>query len=174
MDAIRSFRRLIDYDVWANREALASLNSVPAPAERPLKFLAHILGAQRIWLARLGHTDFDPNAVWPSLTQDDCRPAINDLQNRWAGILDKLTPERLDENIRYRNTKGLEFDTPLQDILVHVVMHSAYHPSRAARHGSSRRSRHAGGDGLYCVRPPNRANRSQFESEGSGHNEADH
>ena len=41
------------WDQWANREALASLQrSDPAPRQS-LRYLAHIVAAERLWLARI-------------------------------------------------------------------------------------------------------------------------
>lgn len=47
-------------------------------------------------------------------------------------LLDKLTPEKLDENLKYRNRKGVEFQTPIRDVLMHVIMHSVYHRGQVA------------------------------------------
>ena len=52
MESTHLLRRLIEYDRWANREALASLESLGEGAERPRKIFCHVIGAQRIWLSR--------------------------------------------------------------------------------------------------------------------------
>jgi len=41
-------RSLFDYDRWANREALASLSTVPGDAARALKLFGHIIGGQQV------------------------------------------------------------------------------------------------------------------------------
>jgi uncharacterized damage-inducible protein DinB len=132
MEPLSFFRKLFEYDYWANSEALASLSTAPPTAERPLQLFNHVIGAQRIWLARFENPN-PPNAQpWPTLSLDECRAAIEDLREGWAALLEKLAPERLAEDLAYRNTKGLEFKTPIQDVLMHVVMHSAYHRGQVA------------------------------------------
>lgn len=125
-------RSLFVYDHWANREALASMSTLSGDAGRPLKIFGHIIGAQRVWLARFENPD-PPNAhPWPAVTLDECRTAVDDLHQRWAALLDSLTPEKLTSDLSYRNTKGVEYRTPIQDVLMHLVMHSAYHRGQLA------------------------------------------
>ena len=132
MQILNFIRGLFEYDCWANREALASLATVAGDAERPRKYLSHVLGAQRVWLARFADPNPPSAQPWPTLTVEECRQAIEDLHRQWTALLDRLNPERLDEDLTYRNTKGMEFRTPIRDVLMHLVMHSAYHRGQVA------------------------------------------
>lgn len=60
------------------------------------------------------------------------RATVEELHIRWSALLDKLAPEKLAGHLAYRNTKGQEFKTPVQDVLMHLVMHSAYHRGQVA------------------------------------------
>jgi uncharacterized damage-inducible protein DinB len=132
MDSIHTFRKLFEYDLWGNRAALASLDSITGPAEKPLRVFGHVLGAQRVWRARFD--DPNPPSVqpWPALTHDECRAAIDAIYQRWAELLDRVTDEKLDENLVYRTTQGAEFHTPIRDVLTHLLMHSAHHRGQVA------------------------------------------
>jgi uncharacterized damage-inducible protein DinB len=125
-------RKLFDYDYWANREALASLSTVPGDAGRASKYLAHIVGAQRVWLSRFEMPDSPSTEPWPALTFNEAQAAVEVLHKRWLNLVDRLTPEKLAQDLLYRNTKGQEFRTPTQDVLMHLVMHSAYHRGQVA------------------------------------------
>ena len=130
-DLLPRFRRLFTYDEWANREALASLRRAGAPPPRALKWLGHVLGAERLWLGRLQQ---DPKAVavWPELTLDQCAGEIADLARLWQDYLNARTPEQLSRPIPYVNTKGESYTNTVEDILMHVVIHSAYHRGQIA------------------------------------------
>jgi uncharacterized damage-inducible protein DinB len=132
MEVPSYFRKLFEYDHWANRETLTSLSSLNSAPEEPLKFFGHVVGAQRIWLSRINQDDPNPPAAWPSLTLQQCRAAVEDLHERWAAFLATLGQEQLSSSVCYRNLKGLEFKTPLEDVLQHVVLHSAYHRGQVA------------------------------------------
>ncbi|HET9465542.1 MAG TPA: hypothetical protein VFO71_08435, partial [Gemmatimonadales bacterium] len=79
---IRHLRRLLLYDLWANQEALESLKkSTPPP--RSLLWMAHIIGAEYLWLARLRRSSPDI-AVWPELSLEDCGERLAELSRRWG------------------------------------------------------------------------------------------
>jgi uncharacterized damage-inducible protein DinB len=124
--------KLFDYDYWANRAALASLSTIPGDAGRAAKYFAHIVGAQRVWLSRFETPDSPPAEPWPALTFNEAQAAVEVLHKRWMNVIDQLTPEKLAQDLAYRNSKGQEFRTPIQDVLTHLVMHSAYHRGQVA------------------------------------------
>jgi uncharacterized damage-inducible protein DinB len=129
-------RRLFVHDDWANREALAALaqaENLPVPVQ-PAKarlWLAHILAAERLWLRRLT-ADPAPVVVWPDLSLAQCAAQIEELAGLWRGYLDGLTPEGLDASISYVNSQGEPWTSRAEDVLTHVVMHSAYHRGQIA------------------------------------------
>jgi uncharacterized damage-inducible protein DinB len=132
METLSFLRRLFEYDHWGNREALGSLSTVSVSVERPLKTFSHIIGAQRIWLARLGSSDLPSAGSWPTLTLDECCAATEEMHQRWTAFLGRLTPEKLGEDLVYRSSKGVEFKRVIQDVLMHLVTHSAYHRGQLA------------------------------------------
>lgn len=132
MDSMKNFRRLFDYDRWANQAALASLNSIAGPGEKPLKVFAHVLGAERLWRSRFDDPN-PPNAQpWPALSAEESRSTIDETHQRWVALLDQLNDEKLDDDLVYRTTQGIEFKTPIRDVLTHLLMHSAYHRGQVA------------------------------------------
>jgi uncharacterized damage-inducible protein DinB len=132
MEEVINYRKLFDYDYWANSETLASLRTVPSGADKPRKTFNHVIGAQRIWMARFENPAPPSAQPWPDLTLDECASAIEDLRRRWKDILDNLTPEKLRGELAYKNLKGIEYRTPIQDVLMHLVLHSAYHRGQVA------------------------------------------
>jgi len=131
METLESFRRLFEYDHWANLEALASLSSV-ADAEKPLRVFGHVLGAAFVWRSRFEQPSTPNTQPWPAMTIEACRAAIEDLHKFWVELVGHLTEERLDQDLVYRTTKGVEFSTPIRDVLTHLLMHSAYHRGQVA------------------------------------------
>jgi uncharacterized damage-inducible protein DinB len=127
---LSELQRLFAYDDWANRETLASLR-VPSPPARAQKFLAHILGAEWLWMVRLTG-ERRQVVVWPELSLAQCAEEIERLSAAWRSYLETLTPAALDRPVSYTNSKGEPWTSSVGDILLHVVMHSGYHRGQIA------------------------------------------
>ncbi len=93
--------------------------------------LAHITSAERLWLERL-LVQKQTLAVWPQFTLEQCKLEIDQLPGLWRSYLTSLGEEGLSGSVAYLNTKGERFTSRKQDILMHVVMHSAYHRGQIA------------------------------------------
>ena len=128
---VDNFRRLFRYDHWANEEVLRSLKATKDTPARSLGLLAHILGAEYIWHSRL-RQELSPVAVWSQLTVADCEHHIRALKALWESYLNNLRRDGLAATVPYTNTQGEAFTSGVSDILMHVVMHSAYHRGQIA------------------------------------------
>ncbi len=132
MESLDSLLKLFEYDYWANQEVLRSVATLNVTTERALKIAGHIIGAQRVWLGRLEAPDAAAPAPWPLLSLEEANAAVSGMHHRWNSFLSNLTPERLDEDLVHRNSKGVEFRVPVRDVLMQLVMHSAYHRGQIA------------------------------------------
>ena len=131
MDMTEHLRRLFSYDDWANREVLAAIRNAGTPPERSLKWLAHIFAAERVWLERLKQGT-KPVAVWPESTLEQCEAQAVELPRLWKEYLAGEDEADLARTISYKNSKGETWNSRKDDILLHVLMHSAYHRGQIA------------------------------------------
>ena len=128
---IAHLQRLFAYDAWANHEVLDALRSAGQPPATALKRLAHVLSAERLWLERLtGQKQTLP--VWPDFSLPQLESHANETARLWKDYLDRLTESELDRTCHYTNSKGEHWSSRTEDILIHVVMHSAYHRGQIA------------------------------------------
>ncbi|MGH3118718.1 MAG: DinB family protein [Gaiellales bacterium] len=139
---LKYFARLLRYDCWANGEALESLRSGRAP-DQVVRWMAHIVGAECLWLARL-RQEPPTLPVWPDFDLDDSAVRLPLLAVAWQRHLEALAPEDLDDGVAYRNSKGEFWTSSVRDILDHVLTHSAYHRGQIAT-----AVREAGGEPAY-------------------------
>jgi uncharacterized damage-inducible protein DinB len=124
------YARLLRYDAWANAATLGSLQSGDPPA-KALRWMGHLVGSGRLWLARL--RDEPPAmAVWPDLDLEQCAAGITHLAEQWPRYLETLRDEDLEESVGYRNTRGEYWTSSVADILSHVAMHGTYHRGQIA------------------------------------------
>ncbi len=122
--------RWFAYDHWANRETLRSLQRWPS-GERTRKLVAHIAATEQLWYERLlARPQSLP--VWPDLTLEQSADLLDGMAARWREYLAGLSPEGLQAVKGYTNSRGEPWKNTVQDVLVHVVMHSVYHRGQIA------------------------------------------
>ena len=151
MELLEHLRRQFAYDEWANREVLAGLTASAHPPARPRQLLAHILSAERLWLERIRK---QPQSlqVWPDLTFEQCEAQIVDLASLWREFFNKLSPAGLPETVVYKNSKGEPWTSTTEDILTHVMLHSAYHRGQIASQVRAAGEQPAYTDFIHAVR----------------------
>ena len=132
MNLLQYFSRQFTYDAWANTEVLSAIKSASAQSNpRPLKLLAHILSAEQLWLERLLQQP-QTTPVWPDPAVEKCEPQIAKLAGSWQDFLAGLSDSELAREVRYKNSKGEPWSSTVQDVLTHVLLHSAYHRGQIA------------------------------------------
>jgi len=128
---------LFDYNAWANERALGAAgalsqeqflrdlgNSFPSLRDT----LAHILGAEWIWLRR-----WQGDSPSSGLAAADF-PTVASLEDRFAALdrerrafLDTLSEEGLARPFSYRDLAGNAHSLRLVESLQHLVNHGTYH-----------------------------------------------
>lgn len=129
---LRTLVRLQGHMAWANRQALTAIAGSDGDRGHGIEMLGHILGAEQVWLARIQGTP-PTIAVWPdlSLTQLGTQASANELGFR--ALVFGLTPEDLRRNVTYHTSAGDEFVSTVEDILLHLFLHGAYHRGQIAQ-----------------------------------------
>ena len=153
MDA-KDFLRMYVYDSWANRQCLAAMRAAAVPPEA-LGRMAHVLSAQKLWLERILQQP-QTLPVWPTATLDDCTTLADENASSWQNYLKRLanrfTPGSLDDTVEYRNSKGEPWSSRVEDILTHVLFHSAYHRGQIALQMRAAGTEPAHTDFIHAVR----------------------
>ncbi len=131
MDAIRHYQQLFSYDTWANREILSVLQANDGNPARSLEWLAHVLSAERLWLERINNTP-QSLPVWPHVSVEQCAQQVEEIASLWKNFLADKTEFDLARLVAYKNSKGEAFNSRVDDILTHIITHSAYHRGQIA------------------------------------------
>ena len=142
---IKDFLRMFAYDYWANRECLAAMRAAGSVSPDTVGRMAHILSAQKLWLERI-LKQRQSMPVWPGSTIEDCMALADEMSSAWRSYLMQFTnqlqfttqlgtqlpPGSLDDQVEYRNSKGEAWSSRVEDVLTHVLFHSAYHRGQIA------------------------------------------
>jgi uncharacterized damage-inducible protein DinB len=150
VNLLAHLRRQFTYNEWANREVLTAIRSQGAD-ERSLRYLAHILSAERLWLERMKQQP-QSMPVWPQPDLRQCEEQADEMRKLWNEYLGSLSEDGLAQSISYKNSKGESWSSTVLDILTHVVMHSAYHRGQIASHMRASGHTPAYTDFIHAVR----------------------
>jgi uncharacterized damage-inducible protein DinB len=131
MDQMGNFNRLFVYDGWANLQVLSGLRAIAIPLPRPLMLMAHILSSQRLWMERLQQKP-QTFPVWPEFTAEECQQQASELPVLWENYLAGSSEAELARPVSYQNSKGETWSSRKDDILMHLITHSAYHRGQLA------------------------------------------
>lgn len=124
------FVRLFAYDRWANEVVLRTLSQLQDPPQRAVKVMAHIVGTQYVWYARMmGEAASVP--VWPEWSAAQIGAPAAEIAARWKEAAMR-GEDFLRREFSYSNTKGEKWTSRNDDVLMHVVMHGAYHRGQIA------------------------------------------
>jgi uncharacterized damage-inducible protein DinB len=114
------------FDHWASMASLDAVAPVADRVPRSLAWLNHVLGAKRIWLARVTGTA-PPFGVNPTFGVLELRAEFEIARDGWAGYLAAQTDADVARTIHYSSLKGEPFQSALGDILAHLVIHGQHH-----------------------------------------------
>ena len=131
MNGKEYFLRMLAYDRWANRECLVAMRNAGMEESRAVRLLAHILSAEKLWLERV-QRESQSMPVWPASRLEECFALIDLIADAWQAYLNQLSPEGFDDKAEYRNSKGELWSSRVEDVLNHVLCHSAYHRGQIA------------------------------------------
>ena len=113
--------------------------------------MAHVAAAERLWKGRL-HADPAPVVVWPDSSVDAIAAELDRLARLWPAFVAGLAVVDLARSVAYVNSKGEAWTTSVEDILLHVVLHSAYHRGQVAYVLRAGGATPAYTDYVHCVR----------------------
>ena len=127
-----SFARLLDHAHWANARTLAVLQAGDPPPHA-VRLLAHVLTTEQIYHARISGLDPWPQDFWPDLALAACASLVPANRDRYRRFLDEHTDEDLRRRVRYRNSRGIVYHTPIADLLTHLMLHGEHHRGQIAQ-----------------------------------------
>ncbi len=125
------------YLSWATKMILDAAKALPAEEyERDRGSshggikgtLVHNFKADWLWFTRVSGEPFVPLYDIPS------PETFADLEREWLSVLDRwqkwvaqLTPNQFGIHVRYKNTAGVDYSTPIWQIVLHLVNHNTLH-----------------------------------------------
>lgn len=129
MTTLDRIRNLWKHAAQADAKLFDVLRVDDAMSADARRELAHVVGAEEVWLARLEGRE-SRTAVWPDSTAMAIEQNIQATHRGFDAYLSRLQDADLDAAVTYTNSAGRTFTDAVGDILLHVAMHGQYHRGR--------------------------------------------
>lgn len=120
------FFNLLEFDYWTNTRLLHAMQNATEIPQRAQDLFNHLLAATRIWRSRLVGEMQDVE-VWAHFDMDQWKQELELNRTLLTDFLHAIEEEDLNKKVRYYNTKGVQYETSVSDILTHLIIHSGYH-----------------------------------------------
>jgi uncharacterized damage-inducible protein DinB len=136
MTRLEELRDLFGYHRWANGIVLdAAASLAPEQFDRDLGnsfgsirgTLAHVLGADWVWLSRWLGSSPTTFPDWDVSTSALLRERWREIEQKQRDFLDGLGEPDVDRVITYTVFSGKAMSNPLGELSRHVVNHATYH-----------------------------------------------
>lgn len=128
-----SFSQICRWDTWANRQVLETLRASGGEPPAALAAFQHAVAAEYTWLCRL---DGDGDAFYSAWPEE---PSFAQAETWYAWTSERLPrlAEQLDagygaETLTYRTSRGQEFSDIIDNVLLHMFMHSSQYRGEAS------------------------------------------
>ncbi len=128
------FASLFEHMAWADARVLQVLTAAPEAVDLPgvLRWTAHVVGAERVWLMRLRGEDTASQPIWPEWNLEQVREVAMDNAATLRALVAQTSDADLLRVVEYRNSQGAVFRTAVVDILSQVALHGSYHRGQIA------------------------------------------
>jgi uncharacterized damage-inducible protein DinB len=123
--------RMVEHMAWADRRVLSALRVAEPLAPDLRDLFAHLVAAEWLWLDR-AEGRAARLEVWPELELEAMARELDAAHEGWRALIARVTEAELDAPVAYVNSNAQAFETPLVDIVLHVVHHGSYHRGQLA------------------------------------------
>ena len=119
---LKTFRHM----KWSDIRVLNLLEEENINSGKVMELLSHIVIAEDTWYRRISNEFYD-NQFWNLLSFEDCKKMILQANLKFIKYIRALSENDFQKKISYKNSKGIDYNTSVEDILTHIGLHGMYH-----------------------------------------------
>lgn len=123
------FNQLFDYNFYCNKKLIDTYSTIEVLPEKSKSLFSHILNAHHIWNARI-HQRKPDFGVW-QMHEINAWGDIH-YENQRSSFEITSNTDDFEKRVDYENSEGRLFTNTVQDMLFHIINHSAHHRGQIA------------------------------------------
>jgi uncharacterized damage-inducible protein DinB len=120
------FLKLLRHMKWADIRVLNLLEKQNISEGKVVELISHIVISEDTCYKRITN-EFYENRFWDLLTLEECKSMVEQTSSKYVKYIAVLPENNFQKKISYKNSRGIDYITSVEDILTHVVFHGMYH-----------------------------------------------
>ncbi|MEJ2634415.1 MAG: DinB family protein, partial [Calditrichia bacterium] len=100
--------------------------------EKAARLFSNLLLSEKTWIERIQGRRSTQMNIWQPLSQHTWAIILHENEKNYLDYISGISDDDLQPKISYTSSKGIEYQTPLADILTHVSMHNVGHRGQIA------------------------------------------
>lgn len=124
------FLKLYQYNAWANKRVLGTLQQQNVNDEKILSLMGHVIAALFLWLHRIKGLPPPDVKLWGEYSLDQLILLSERAGQEWVHFVES-TPD-FNRQLTYKNYVGENYTNNVEMIMIHLVNHSSYHRAQIA------------------------------------------
>jgi uncharacterized damage-inducible protein DinB len=124
------FLKLYQYNAWANKRVLSTLQRQQIRDEKILSLMGHVVAAQFLWLHRIKGLPPPDVKLWGQYSLEQLAVLAEKAGKEWLEFVEST--DNFDRQMTYKNYVGEPYTNNVEMIMIHLVNHSSYHRAQIA------------------------------------------
>lgn len=124
------FLKLYQYNAWANKRVLGTLQRQNVQDEKILSVMGHIAAAQFLWLHRIKGLPPPNVKLWGEYSLDQLLTMAEKAGKEWLSFVE--SNEDFNRELTYTNYVNEPYTNNVEMIMIHTVNHASYHRAQIA------------------------------------------
>src|ERR1035437_208888 len=120
------FLKIFRHIKWSDIRILHLLEEKNIFNGKAAELISHIVIAEDTWYKRITN-EFYENKFWDFLSLEECRILVESTNLKFINYILSLTENGFQKKISYKNYKGIDYITSIEDIFTHIAFHGMYH-----------------------------------------------
>jgi uncharacterized damage-inducible protein DinB len=120
------FLKIFRHMKWSDISVLDLLAEQNINEGKVVELISHIVIAEDTWYKRITN-EFYENKFWNILSIEECRILVENTNLKFVNYILSLTEDDFQKKISYKNSRGIDYITSIEDIFTHIAFHGMYH-----------------------------------------------